>query len=200
MDKETIRRNGRAQRLRMEDSQVEKLSRQILTQVKKSVDWSLVRSVHIYSAAGVFKEPQTRPVLEFVWQYYPAVKTYVPRMIGTTMQVVCVDAKTEFELNMREIPEPVDVPASDVSEFDLIVVPLLAFDPQLNRIGYGGGYYDRFLASFPNTPTLGLAYEQDKVELIKPDEHDIPLSMVATESKLYNRAQSFNDRAKQYAA
>lgn len=200
MDKASIRRNARSNRLKMEAASVEKLSRQILKQLMGAADWSLIHSMHIYSAAQVFNEPQTRPVLEFFWKNYPSIQTYVPRLVGRQMETVLVDATTEFDLNMRDIPEPIEAPASTVTDFDIIVVPLLAFDPQLNRIGYGGGFYDRFLKDYPNTPTVGLAYEQDKVEMIQAEDHDVPLAMIATEKALYNRNKTLNERAERYTS
>ena len=57
-------------------------------------------------------------------------------------------------------------------------MPGLAFDEKGNRLGYGGGYYDRFLAGEPNHPTVALCYDFQLVETLETDEFDIPVDLV----------------------
>ena len=66
-------------------------------------------------------------------------------------------------------------------EIDFIAVPLVAFDEGLHRIGYGGGYYDRFLPKCVNAFTCGVAYSFQKVQRIDAKPHDIRLDAVVTE-------------------
>ena len=68
---------------------------------------------------------------------------------------------------------------------DIIIVPLLAFDENKNRLGYGGGYYDRTLALYPNAKKIGLAYEAQKFEYIPSEKYDIKLDTIITEEKIY---------------
>lgn len=65
---------------------------------------------------------------------------------------------------------------------DLVLMPLLGFDASGTRLGYGGGYYDRTLASLPKKPMLiGLAFASQKLEAIPREPHDVPLDAVVTE-------------------
>jgi 5-formyltetrahydrofolate cyclo-ligase len=65
----------------------------------------------------------------------------------------------------------------------LLLIPLLGFDSQGYRLGYGGGYYDRTLAALRLKPlTIGIGYEAGRLETIQPQPHDIPLDAVVTES------------------
>ena len=66
-------------------------------------------------------------------------------------------------------------------EIDFVVVPLVAFDQTLNRIGYGGGYYDRFLPQCVNAFYCGVAYSFQKVPQIDAGSHDMKLDAVVTE-------------------
>lgn len=68
---------------------------------------------------------------------------------------------------------------------DLIIMPLVAFDENRNRIGYGKGYYDRYLKEHPNCKTIALAYEDQKVEKIPADDNDFRPQMIITEEKIY---------------
>jgi 5-formyltetrahydrofolate cyclo-ligase len=64
---------------------------------------------------------------------------------------------------------------------DLLLVPLLAWDGQGRRLGYGGGYYDRTLAALPGRRAVGCAYAAQRVAEVPADEYDVPLDAVATE-------------------
>jgi 5-formyltetrahydrofolate cyclo-ligase len=65
---------------------------------------------------------------------------------------------------------------------DIVIVPLLGFDGTGTRLGYGGGYYDRTLASLSRRPRLvGLAYAAQEVEMVPREAHDLPLDAVVTE-------------------
>lgn len=77
-------------------------------------------------------------------------------------------------VSVKEGPPP--------AEFDLILVPMLGFDDQLQRIGYGGGYYDKFLATQPHASKIGVCFELGRLDQPIPAEpHDIPLERVVTE-------------------
>ncbi|MCP4644418.1 MAG: 5-formyltetrahydrofolate cyclo-ligase [bacterium] len=83
-------------------------------------------------------------------------------------------------LEPREECLRLETPRSDA----VALVPGIAFSPQGGRIGYGGGYYDRFLAGFDGA-TIGLAYELQMVRNIPVEAHDRLVGMVVTESRVY---------------
>jgi len=97
--------------------------------------------------------------------------------------------------NRFGIPEPVPDAASAVAarDLDLVLTPLVAFDPQARRMGMGGGYYDRSFAFVRDEPDgsrptmLGVAYELQKQDRIEVNPWDVPLDGVATEAHLYLR-------------
>lgn len=66
-------------------------------------------------------------------------------------------------------------------EYDLIVVPGLAFDSENYRLGYGGGYYDYFLSKHPHALKVGLFYSFQLIDSISVEAHDIALNMIITE-------------------
>jgi 5-formyltetrahydrofolate cyclo-ligase len=83
------------------------------------------------------------------------------------------------------IPEPVTGPAVIP---DLLLVPLLGFDEAGYRLGYGGGYFDRTLAAWPQRPrTIGVGFEIGRMETIRPQPHDIPLDLIVTEAGVFAR-------------
>jgi 5-formyltetrahydrofolate cyclo-ligase len=68
---------------------------------------------------------------------------------------------------------------------DLILVPLLGFDAAFNRIGQGGGHYDRYLAAHPNACRIGIAWEGQRVDNIDPQPWDVPLDAILTETAFH---------------
>lgn len=82
-------------------------------------------------------------------------------------------------------PKPECVRALDPSELDLIIVPGVAFDPEGNRLGYGGGFFDRFLkVAKPGAVFIGLAFELQIKPAVFPDAHDVPVHWLVTENRL----------------
>jgi 5-formyltetrahydrofolate cyclo-ligase len=85
------------------------------------------------------------------------------------------------ELGVLE-PAP-DAPGPRLEEVDLVVVPGVAFDARCRRLGMGGGFYDRLLASLPaSSRAIALAYDAQMVEEVPADEHDRPVTLVVTPS------------------
>lgn len=80
------------------------------------------------------------------------------------------------------IPVPAD---GAVVEPEALLVPLVGFDGQRYRLGYGGGYYDRTLASLRRKPiAIGIGFELGRLETIHPQPHDIPMDAIVTEARL----------------
>lgn len=93
---------------------------------------------------------------------------------------------TKFKKNEYNIPEPVDGLEVPVTKIDVVFVPLLAFDIKGNRVGYGKGFYDKFLANCkPEIIKIGLSFfeAEDKIEDIS--DNDIQLDFCVTPNKLY---------------
>lgn len=74
----------------------------------------------------------------------------------------------------------------DPSEIDLVIVPGVAFRKDGYRVGYGGGYYDRFLSKIPNTPTIAIGFDIQIVEDLPVDSYDIAVDYIYTEKNIIN--------------
>lgn len=82
-------------------------------------------------------------------------------------------------------PDPEKCPEIDPAQAELVIVPGLAFDWKGNRLGYGKGFYDRFLAQFPGLK-IGIGFSIQFVEWIPSEAHDIPLDCLLTENEFTN--------------
>jgi 5-formyltetrahydrofolate cyclo-ligase len=73
----------------------------------------------------------------------------------------------------------------NIEDIDLIIVPGVVFDEHCNRIGFGAGYYDRFLSKkLENTPAIGIAYDYQIIDQIPTGEYDVPLDFIITEKRI----------------
>ena len=94
---------------------------------------------------------------------------------------------TKIKVNDWGIPEPVDGIEIDPSKIDVVFIPLLVFDENGNRIGYGKGFYDRFLSQCkPEVIKVGLSFFQAEQESLQTESHDVPLDYCVTPEKIYN--------------
>ena len=92
--------------------------------------------------------------------------------------------KDPLNINKFGIPEPV---SSKIFYPDILIVPLVAFDSRLNRLGYGGGYYDRYiekLEKIKKVVKIGLAFSFQKISSIPINQYDKRLDFVITEKEI----------------
>jgi len=100
------------------------------------------------------------------------------------MDFIQCSLKGPFILNQYGIPEP---NKGKVVYPDILLVPLVAFDKNLNRLGYGAGYYDRLIQSLKkrkNTITIGLAFDFQELRLIPASRHDQKMDYIVTNKKI----------------
>ena len=83
------------------------------------------------------------------------------------------------------IPEPETGTPVTLKDIDLIIVPGSVFDERGNRVGYGGGFYDRLLPAY-HGPTVALAFELQIVAAVPADPHDVPVRKIVTEKRIIN--------------
>lgn len=94
---------------------------------------------------------------------------------------------TVIKVNQWGVPEPVDGIEIPPSKVDVVFIPLLIFDREGNRIGYGKGFYDRFLSQCkPEVIKVGLSFFSAEEEPFETEAHDVPLDYCVTPEKIYN--------------
>ncbi len=146
------------------------------------------RTVHVFRSTR--EEIETMPFIEYAWAIGKTV--VVPRIDATTscLEHVVIDRRTHWTPGQFGIMEPtrdgseVLIAATELSSTDAVIVPIVAFDRECHRIGYGKGYYDGFLATTPAVK-IGIAYECQRVQMIPTEPHDVRLDAIATEERWY---------------
>ncbi|MDQ0231983.1 5-formyltetrahydrofolate cyclo-ligase [Metabacillus malikii] len=131
------------------------------------------------------KEVDTTDIIKKAWKENKQVA--VPKCIpgSHTMEFRLINSFGQIEPGYHNISEPVqdETRAISRSEIDLMVVPGVCFDRRGYRVGYGGGYYDRYLRNF-NHHVVALAFSIQVVETVPFEEHDVPVPYIITEEKI----------------
>lgn len=113
-------------------------------------------------------------------------KVAVPKVISKNgeMQAITIQSLDDLKPGCRGILEPLDGKIILPEKIDYILVPGSVFDISRNRIGYGGGYYDRFLEKAKQSIKIGLAFDLQIVKELMVEEHDQPLDKIVTETRI----------------
>jgi len=136
----------------------------IVERLKQAADWAAVRSVHYFEPIAALAEVDINDFIRYLEDTFPNMRLATSRKIEDKWEVIGVHGGTP--------PEQIDV----------IIVPMLGFDPKtLHRIGYGGGYYDQFLATQPQAQKIGVCFEQGKADNLPFDDHDEALDLIISE-------------------
>lgn len=174
MDKTELRRTIRAQKRAMTEEEIEQRSARLGELFAASEAYKNANTIYGYLPYN--QEVRTVPMLERAMR--DGKRVAVPKCYGDEMKFLFLDDLSKVEKGYAGIPEPIaDEPVAD-DETALVLMPGLAFDPQGHRIGYGGGFYDKFLAAEPNHPTLALCYEFQMLPELETEAHDIPVDYV----------------------
>lgn len=174
MDKKELRRGIRERKRAMTEEEIVTRSAALGKVFAAS---ELYRSAKtIYGYLPYNQEVRTVPMLEQALR--DGKKVAVPKVIGDEMVFIYLDDLSQVEKGYAGIPEPIANEPVAQDETALVLMPGLAFDREGHRIGYGGGFYDKFLQREPKHPTLALCYEFQMLPHLETEDHDIPVDCV----------------------
>lgn len=168
MEKKELRQRIRCLKRAMTQEQIQDASRKLGTMLLESPLYQQARTVYGYLPYN--QEVRTVPMLEQALR--DGKRVAVPKVYGDEMTFIYMEDLSLVADGYAGIPEPIaDGPVAD-DPTALVLMPGLALDRQGHRIGYGGGFYDKFLENEPEHPTLALCYAFQIVEDIPVEEHD----------------------------
>ena len=174
MDKKELRSWIRQQKRAMTIEQMEQKSAVLAQQYFASELYQKAKTVYGYLPYN--QEVRTTAMMEQTLR--DGKRLALPKIYGDVMRFIYVTDLSQVAKGYCGIPEPIaDEPLGD-DETALVLMPGLAFDPQGHRIGYGGGFYDKFLEKEPNHPTLALCYDFQLLPALETEDHDIPVDCV----------------------
>ncbi len=174
MDKKALRAHIREKKRAMTEAEIVAKSEALGRLFAASEAYKQAKTIYGYLPYN--QEVRTVAMLQRALE--DGKRVAVPKCYGDEMRFIYMDDLTKVEKGYCSIPEPIaDGPIAD-DPTALVLMPGLAFDPQGHRIGYGGGFYDKFLASEPNHPTLALCYDFQLLDHLETEEFDIPVDTV----------------------
>lgn len=146
-----------------------------------------LRCVHVYHPMASKKEIDTAPYIQFLLRNVPDLTIVLPRITSTSeMEHVRRDSSTVLLVNSWGIHEPAAGEVIAPTDIDLVIVPLLVFDVSGYRVGYGKGFYDRFLAQCRrDVVKVGLGYFDPVARIADTNHFDVPLTIGITPTHLY---------------
>ena len=153
-----------------------------------SLDFGRIRYLHIFYPIVGKNEFNSLLLVDWLKEKHPGIKILLPKsniQEHTLVHIVWND-QTALAMNEWGITEPEDGEETDPLQIDVVIVPLLVFDKKGNRIGYGKGFYDRFLSACrSDTIKIGVSLFEPVENIEDTDEHDIPLDICITPYRIW---------------
>ena len=177
MDKKALRREIGAKKSALSAQEIESRSAILAQKLYETEQYRQAKSLYAYLSFN--QEVRTNPIIERAWA--DGKRVAVPKVIGKDMAFIWLTDFNQLGEGYYGIPEPIeDGPVAD-DKTALVLMPGLAFDPQGHRVGYGGGFYDRFLEQEPNHPLVALCFDFQMLDHLEVESHDVPVDLVITD-------------------
>jgi 5-formyltetrahydrofolate cyclo-ligase len=178
MKKQRLREIYKQQRTDLTEDKIKELQENMYQQVY-DLDLSKVNNVHVFLSIPKLKEIDTVPLISYFRNKNKRIVISKCNFKDNTLSHFYFEDDTVLELNKFGVPEPVNAEPALENDLDLIFVPLLISDIKNYRVGYGKGFYDRFLSSCrKDAKLIGLNFFKPIQQIEDVNEFDIPLHQV----------------------
>jgi 5-formyltetrahydrofolate cyclo-ligase len=187
MTKAVIRQQYKEKRKALSDAECRRLDDLLLIQLQ-TLPLADLHHVLAYWPIDENKEPNTHLFCDYLEFRNPAVKILYPKSDMQQMTMVAIDPEGDapFIKNEWNIHEPMEGRVEDAGIIDMVFVPLLAFDKEGYRVGYGKGFYDKYLADCrPDCIKIGFSYFEPVDVIEDPHQFDVPLNIGITPNNIY---------------
>ena len=182
-DKTFLRSHFKKKRFSLTKQEVDDLSQRVFKQLDKLNIWKL-KHYHIFISILKYNELDTSSIINKLKSEQKII--IVPKISNNELVHIAINDETEFGLNEYGIKEPNDDNHFVIENLDIIFIPLLAFDIEGHRVGYGKGYYDRFLKLTKNsTLKIGLSFFDPINKILDIDDNDVKLDYCVTPKQVH---------------
>jgi len=188
MLKAALRKEMLQKRLQYTAAEVDALSQRIRDQFFSFFSLSEIKTLHIFLPITRYNEINTWYIIHQLQQDYPGIALVVPvtNLQELTLSHYRFTSATELIENKWGISEPLAAEPITETAIDLVIIPLLGFDKQGHRIGYGKGFYDRFLhLCRPDVLKIGISLEPPLAEITDVHAGDVLLDYAITPEEVY---------------
>lgn len=187
MNKQELRKKYLQQRTEISSKQKLLFDDMLLLQFQQ-LNFSGINSLLTYWPIAQYNEPNTHLFSSYLRHHIPQLQIAYPvcNFENDTMQAVEINEETVYITNKYGIAEPKFGSAINPQQFDLIFVPLLTCDVNGNRVGFGKGFYDKYIAQCnSNVVTMAFNYFEPVAQIDDINDNDIPLCYCITPYKIY---------------
>lgn len=174
VNKKELRALVREKKRAMTAEEIEEKSRLLGEKFRESDAYQKAKTIYGYLPYN----QEVRTVAILAQALADGKQVAVPKVYGEDMKFILLTDLTRVSKGYAGIPEPVDDGPVAADTQALVLMPGLVFDKAGHRIGYGGGFYDRFLSREPDHPTVALCYDFQVMEKIETESFDIPVDVV----------------------
>jgi len=186
MNKEKTRKIYIEKRNQLSSDLIQERSKLIADKFIASALWGNCKVIHVFISIPNKAEVDTSFLIDYFFKQHPEIKICTSIVVENDLVHTHITETTTYLSNKWNIPEPVECVTLSESEIDLVLLPLLAFDANGNRVGYGKGFYDRFLQKCkPDVLKVGLSLFEPTQELIEADAWDVKMDAGVTAEKVY---------------
>ncbi len=186
VNKKVLRETYLEKRLFLSDEEYEERSRLLLRNFINTIDFSGIAHLHTFLPIVEKREVNTWLFIHHLRSVKEDIHLYTSRSLpGGKLEHFHLKEDTRLLVNKWGIPEPAEAEAIKPSHLDIILVPLIIFDKTGHRIGYGKGYYDRFLLQYPDARKIGVSLSPplDKIRFM--EEMDVAMNQCLTPFQTY---------------
>ncbi len=185
MTKSELRKKYKALRKSLSIDQADDFSLAIANQLLQLDIWDK-SFYHIFLSIEEQMEINTEYILNILAGKDKNIVVSKSNFEDVSMTHFLLTDNTTIKKNSYNIPEPIDGIEINSSQIEVVFVPLLAFDKTGNRVGYGKGFYDRFLSECkPETIKIGLSFFEVEEEVFETDNNDVSLDYCVTPNRVY---------------
>lgn len=182
MTKAELRKQYLQKRQQFTEAEYLHLNRLLCEHFFSSIDISFLKVIHTFLPIREKKEPDTWLIIDRIRREFPHLRISLPKLnTAGKMENIFFEGLHQLEKSKWGIEEPRQGVPTPAEKIDLVLVPLLCFDDKGNRVGYGKGYYDTFLASCkPSCQKVGISLFSTSESIDDLYEQDVPLDAVLT--------------------
>ena len=186
MTKAEARKTFLQKRLTLTEAAYQQLNLQLYQQFFTQLDLSFLKCIHLFLPIESKREPDTWPIIDRIRREFPHIRISIPKVVDDKLENIYFEGFHQLKKNKWGIMEPEQGVPTPPEKIDLVVVPLLAYDNQGHRVGYGKGFYDQFLAQCRHdSQKIGLSFFEPTALIEDVVDFDFRITGCLTPTKFY---------------
>lgn len=183
--KKDLRKKYRKRRLSISVQEKEEMDQKIFSFLKE-MNWDAVHVLHSFLPIPTLKEPDTLRFIRWVWKERPYTRIVTPKINDRALEHYFFSEESRILINDWNISEVREGEKVAPDAIDAVLIPMLVCDRQGQRVGYGKGFYDRFLAECrKDILKIGISYFDPILRIEDTETTDIPVDLCITPEKIW---------------